>query len=711
MKHTILAGIALCMGPWLFAQEKVFTLEDITTNWQLYPESIKNFEWQDKEHFTYVKEERLVRGHVDGDTATLLRMEELNGKLPEGAGELGSFPVIRWEDAHTFLFTHENALWAYHTGNDALTREATYPGDAENTEIADNRNVAFTVGHNLYYANTATGSTTQITFDAEEGSEDLVYGEAAHRVEFGIEKGIFWSPRGNKVAFYKIDQSMVTDYPLTDYMEDRASVNYIKYPFAGDSSHHVTIGVFDTKTKSTNYLETGGPYDQFLTNITWSPDGESIYVAIVNRGQDTMWFKRFDASTGALRHTLFMETHPMYVEPEHGPIFLPGKDNGFLWFSERDGFNHLYHYKGSGELIRQLTSGDWEVTDVLGFDEKGRNIYISATKESPIQSHLYSVGLANGKMTKLTADPGMHLGKLSGDGSYILDIYSNMETPRNYQVINTGNGKTTGVVLQSKNPIEEYKLGETTLITLEAEDGVELHGRLIKPVDFDPSKKYPIIVYLYGGPHAQMVTESWLGGGNLFFQYLAQQGYIVFTLDNRGSKSRGLEFEQSIYQQIGTREMADQMEGVNYLKGLPYVDQDRMGVHGWSYGGFITTSLMLREPGAFKVGVAGGPVIDWALYEVMYGERYMGTPEENPEGYEQSNLLNYVGSLEGRLLVIHGMQDDVVVPQHSMQLIRKSVEEGVLIDFFPYPTHPHNVRGKDRAHLYMTIARYFEDHL
>jgi dipeptidyl-peptidase 4 len=311
----------------------------------------------------------------------------------------------------------------------------------------------------------------------------------------------------------------------------------------------------------------------------------------------------------------------------------------------------------------------------------------------------------------LSQGSGTHSAKLSPNGNYIIDTYSSQVTPRKIWVINNKDGKVAQTLLTSKNPVADYALGEVTIFPIKADDGTDLYTRMITPPNFDKNKKYPVVVYVYGGPHLQLVTNSWLGGANLWMQLMAQKGYIVFTLDPRGTSGRGLEFEQETFRQLGTVEIADQLRGVEYLKSLPYVDADRMGIHGWSFGGFMTTSMMLKSPDTFKVGVAGGPVIDWNYYEIMYTERYMDSPEQNPEGYKNANLLNYVKNLKGKLLMIHGTVDDVVVWQHSLAFIKKAVDEGILLDYFVYPGHPHNVIGKDRVHLMRKVTQYLDDNL
>ncbi len=361
-------------------------------------------------------------------------------------------------------------------------------------------------------------------------------------------------------------------------------------------------------------------------------------------------------------------------------------------------------------MLGQLTSGKWVVDQVMGLSGSGKNLIIGGTDESGLNRYAYAVELATGKATRLSESSGVHRYQLSDDGIHLIDSYSSLKSPRVIDIINS-RGKKVSNLLAATNPLRDYKVGTTELVELKAKDGTPLHARLLKPSNFEERKKYPVLVYVYGGPHAQMVTNSWMAKAPLWMTYFAEQGYLVFTIDNRGSANRGFDFENTIHRRLGDVEMEDQMVGVEYLKSLQYVDANRMAVHGWSYGGFMTTSMMLRQPGVFKAGVAGGPVTDWKYYEIMYGERYMDRPEENPEGYQKASLLNHVGNLQDDLLLIHGTVDDVVVMQHSLDLIRGFVEEGIQVDFFPYPMHPHNVRGKDRLHLMTKVLDFVEESL
>lgn len=694
------------------AQNNQLTLSDIITNSDLYPDRLNQLSWvPDREAYAYVSEDDslVVYDLKREELRVWLPLERLNRYLPDSTEGLKRFPQIRWHTASTFSFIAGGIVWSYTAGRDSLNAQIRVPGEAQHLHYTDQFHYAYVKDFNLFVGK-GMEAPKQITRD---GSREIAYGIAAYRSEFGIREGIFWEKSGKRLAFYRIDQTAIPDYPLTDYSQIPAQTQWINYPMNGDSSQLTTVGIYNTQSEKLVYLQTEGPYDQYFTNLTWSPDGNYLYTAQLNRGQDTMQLQQYDGRSGVYIKTLFTETDAQYVEPEHGPIFLPDAEGSFLWFSERDGYQHLYRYDTDGYLQAQLTRGEWNVTAYLGTDKRERYLFVNTTKDSPLMRTIYKVDIEDGEMTRLTGIRGVHYGSISSSGRYLLDRYSNLKTPWRSHIIDTRNGEIEKVVHESANPLAAYDMPDMELVTLQAKDGTDLYGRLIKPADFSPNKKYPAIIYVYGGPHVQLVRESWLGNAQLFLYYLAQQGYVVFTLDSRGSAGRSLAFEQAIFRNMGTLEVADQtLVGAAYLKEQPWVDDDRIGVHGWSYGGFMTLSMLLRQPDQFKVGVAGGPVTDWRMYEVMYGERYMDHRKDNPQGFENSRLHNYVEALEGkRVLILHGLQDDVVLPQHSMTFIREAIKAGQQVDFFPYPSHPHNVRGKDRVHLLEKITDYFNTHL
>ena len=561
--------------------------------------------------------------------------------------------------------------------------------------------------HQLYVTD-AEGVKHQLTTD---GSREIVYGEAVHRNEFGIEDGIFWSPDKSKMAFYRMDQSMVTDYPQVNIFGRIAECEPDKYPMAGETSHVVTVGIYDLASNKTIYLNTGDPTDRYFTNISWSPDAKTVYMFELNRDQNDCRLVSYDAQTGERQRELYKETHEKYVEPLHPIVFLPWDATKFVMQSQRDGYNHLYLYSTDGKLIRQLTKGEWVVMELIGFNEKAKSIIYASNEVHPIQRNLFTVNVKNGKRKALDNGRGWHNAQLSPSGRTLLDNYSEPDVPRKIVVTNTETGKSRDL-FTAKDPWAGYDVPTYESGSIKAADGkTDLYYRLVKPTGFDPQKKYPTVVYVYGGPHAHNIGASWHYASRSWETYMAQKGYVLFILDNRGSENRGREFEQATFRQLGQIEMQDQMKGVEFLKTLPFVDQERMGVHGWSFGGYMTITLMLNHPEVFKVGVAGGPVIDWKWYEVMYGERYMDTPQSNPDGYAKTSLLARAKDLKGKLQIITGYNDPTVVPQHCLSFIAECIKAGTQPDFFAYPGEPHNMRGHQSVHLHERITQYFEDYL
>lgn len=698
--------LSVGMMSGLAQEKKNFTLQEAILGYHLYPKGLSQLQWVDDYHFAHVVNNTIQVSEIEKTKNGLVKSIGLN-ELEVAAAAIGldslkRIPRIEFINANEFKFIAGNNAYKYLIGDRKMEKMGEMNSSWEHTNIhSTTQNVAYVFDQNLYVYHKS--KPEQITLD---GGNGIVYGQAVHRNEFGINGGTFWSPKGSALAFYRMDESMVTDYPIYDLNQKPAAFANIKYPVAGEKSHHVTVGVYHLATGRLTYLQTGLPEEQYLTNISWSPDEKYIYIAVVNRAQDQMSLRMYDAASGRYIKTLFEERNARYVEPEHPVMFVKNQEGKFIWQSERDGYNHVYLYDTSGRLLKQVTSGNWVVTEVLGFDASGDKLFIMGTKESPLSQDLYCYSLKSGKSLRLSNNEGTHRIKGSPNNVHFIDQFSNTLTPMDIRIL-TDQGEIFETIHQSANPLEAYNLGEMSIGTIKADDGTDLYYRLFKPSNFDPTKKYPVVVYLYGGPHLQLVTNTWLGGANLWYQYLAQQGFVVFSLDCRGSANRGFAFESAVHRQMATLEMEDHISGVNWLKSQTWVDGSRMGVHGWSYGGFMTTSLMTRKPGVFKVGVAGGPVIDWKYYEVMYTERYMDTPQENPEGYQNNNLLGYVDKLEGKLLMIHGTEDDVVLWQHSLMYVQKAVESGVTnLDYFVYPNHKHNVYGKDRLHLYQKVTEY-----
>jgi dipeptidyl-peptidase-4 len=697
--------LLLFLGTFLsvFSQQKTLSLDDAVLGYQkgLNPASLNDLKWVNSSNsYVFQKDNALIfTDAVSNKVTKNIPLSDLQKTYPD----LTRFPRIMEISNNELVFSYKNFIETFNHSNLSKSVSISFDEAAENKEYnAKAKAIAYTLNNNLFIG---TAANPKIAVTSIE-DKNTVSGQAIHRSEFGIVKGTFWSPEGNYLAFYQKNESNVTDYPLVDITTYPASLKNIKYPMAGQESEIAKIGIYNLQTQQTVYLDIDTSDEHYLTNLSWTPDEKFVLVAEINRGQNHVWYNRYDVSTGKKVDTLFEETNEKWTEPEHDAVFLPNSNTNFLWFSERDGFMNLYHYTTEGKLVKQVTKFNWVVTGILGFDESGKNVFITGTGADPREMHTFKVNLKSGKYTKLTTVKGTHSAQLSTNGNYLIDSYSNLTIPAKIEIVDTNNGKSTSI-FTSENPLKDYNLGTTEFVNLKGKSGTDLYAKITKPANFDATKKYPVLVYVYGGPHAQLVKNSWLAGSNLWMMAFASlENYIVFTLDNRGSENRGFAFESAVHRNLGDAEMEDQLTGIDYLKSLSFVDSKRIAVNGWSYGGFMTTSLMLHHPGVFTTAVAGGPVTDWKYYEVMYGERYMDTPQENPEGYKKAKVHNYIKNLDGKLLLIHGSVDPTVVPQHSMTLLQEAVKQKVQIDFFTYPMHEHNVGGIDRAHLIKKMMDY-----
>ncbi len=703
----ILTFLFLCTFFIGSSQQQKLLVDDAVLGYYkgLYPSTLQNLVWVDNStNYVFIKDQDLV--FTNAKTNKYIKTVLLSD-LQKVYPKLKRFPRLKNITSTKLTFNNGNTLEVFDYVNKSISNSITFEKESKNREYNSKAAaVAYTIDNNLYIG-TASNSKIAIT---TINDKNIVSGQAIHRSEFGIRKGTFWSPAGNFLAFYQKDESNVTDYPLVDVTTYPASLTNIKYPMAGQGSEQAKIGIYNLKNQSTTYLDIDTSDEHYLTNLSWTPDEKYVLVAEINRGQNHVWYNRYSVETGKKVNTIFEEQSDKWTEPEFDAVFLPKSNNQFLWFSERNGFMNLYQYTLEGNLVKQLTKFNWVVTGILGFDSSGKHVFITGTGSDARDKHTFKVNLKTGKFQKLTKSSGTHRSQLNKTGNYIINSYSSIDTPRNIEVINTKKGKSTSIY-KADNPLKDYKLGKIEFLTLKGVDGTDLYAKITKPADFDSSKKYPVLVYVYGGPHAQLVTNSWLGGSSLWMPAFAtSENYIVFTLDNRGSANRGFDFESVIHRNLGNAEIEDQLTGINYLKSLNYIDSNRIAVNGWSYGGFMTTSLMLRNPGVFTTAVAGGPVTDWKYYEVMYGERYMDTPQENPKGYKTAKVHNYIKNLDGKMLIIHGSVDPTVVPQHSMTLLQEAVKQQVQIDFFTYPMHPHNVRGIDRAHLVKKMLAYIVEY-
>ena len=714
IKTWLLAFFVISFFTPMSAQDKLFSLEDLnfggTNYYKMQPKNMYLTWWGEKLVNTDVEECYLIDTKT-GKKDLLFTLDDINTwagsddvkfvrHLMNATFPYPDKPIVAVGNRKAFIlvdFEAKKIIW-----QDSIS------GQTANEWNPQSRATAYVENHQLFVTD-ADGKKHQLSTD---GSREIVYGQSVHRNEFGIDKGTFWSPDGNKLAFYRMDQSMVADYPQVDIFPREATYEPDKYPMAGMTSHKVTVGVYDLKTDKTVYLQAGDPTDRYFTNIAWSPDSKTVYMLELNRGQNDCRLVSYDAVSGKKIAELYRETSDKYVEPQNPIQFLPWDDTKFILQSQKDGYNHLYLFDTNGKELKQITKGEWVVMEVLGFNKKQKTVIIEANKEHPLHHRLYSVNM-NGAIKQLETVDGVHNAVLSPSGNFLIDRFSTPTRPRVIDVVDI-NQKTPHHtnLLEADDPWAGYQQPIFECGSIKAADGVtDLYYRMVKPADFNPEKKYPTVVYVYGGPHANNVQASWHWASRSWETYMAQKGYIIFILDNRGSQYRGRDFEQATFHQLGQIEMQDQMKGVEFLRTQPYVDMNRLGVHGWSYGGFMTISLMTNYPDVFKVGVAGGPVIDWKWYEVMYGERYMGTPENNPEGYAKTSLLTKAKNLKGKLQIITGYNDPTVVPQHCLSFLDACIKAGTQPDFFAYPGEPHNMRGHASVHLHERITQYFEDYL
>ena len=720
MKKYILSF--LLVGCVSFAQK--LTIEETVTGARKYaPTSLTAVQWRkDSKSVTYLSSDftnLMERSATSGWAVTTLATKSefeaaLKEALPTDEFVLRTFPfTIEWKSNNTFQTEIASKTNQYQVTYDVITKKITskmgYALEGSQARFASNSNVAWLKDNNIRI--TSNNKTIEVTNDENPA---IVNGsDYVHRQEFGIDRGMWWNASATQLAYYRKDETMVGNYPIINWNEREAVNKDLKYPMAGMTSEQVTLVLYDVASGKKVTLQTGEPKEQYLTMVSWEPSGKYIFVGVLNRDQNHLKFNKYDASTGAFLKTLFEEKATTWVEPQHALTFVPNNPTQFIYQTDFNGYNQMYLYTTDGKLLKNLGFNDVVVTNLLGFDVTNSKINYIGTANNGLDRQLYQVDIKTGKTVQLTTISGTHNASVSSDGLLVLDQYSNATTPNEISILNIKTKIATTTLVKADNPFTgKIDIPRIEMVTLIAADGkTPLNGRLIYPANFDATKKYPVMVYLYGGSHAQLVTNKWLSGAGYFDMYMAQQGYVVFTIDNRGSDARGKKFCDVTHRNLGVNEMADQMKGVAFLKSKSFVDADKIGVFGWSFGGFMTTSLLTSQPDTFKVGVAGGPVIDWKYYEIMYGERYMDTPQDNPEGYAKASLLDKVKNLKGRLLIIHGAQDPVVVQQHSMNFIEASIKAGKQVDYFLYPNHEHNVSGRDRIHMYAKIADYFDVHL
>lgn len=707
---SILLGAALLCATVLSAQKKEFTLSDaILSARQFYPVAYSNVQWSPSgarwARFDTEKKELVLetpKGAIQRITAA---------DLEKAAGmPLKNVPAAyAWKDADHLYFKTADRVFEYGISRKDGNVTVSWEKDTPNVHVSPAMDaIAYSRNGDLFYYK--DGNTVRITRD---GGKGIVNGETVHRNEFGIAGGIFFSPKGSKIAYYRKDESMVAHYPIVNTETRIATVENIPYPMAGEKSEEVTLHVYDIASgQSVKVCKQGGAED-YLTAVTWDPSERYLYVAELTRDQKHMKFNKFDAITGEFVKTLFAEDSDRWVEPEQPALFFKNRPGEFFWRSERDGNVHYYRYSTDGELLGKATDGAVQVEKVIGL--VGDRFYYVATADAGLDRTIKFTDLKTGQVGFVRSAKGTWNGQVDPTGKYMVCEFTDLNTPGRAELVSLVKdgrrnlGKTVRELFSAANPFADYKIGSVRLGKI-IRDNVEYNTRLVLPSNFDPTRRYPVLVYVYGGPHVQMVTNTFRGGADLWMHVLAEKGYVIFTMDNQGTPARGFDWESTIHRRLGQQEVKDQMLGVEFLKNQSFVYPDRIAVYGWSYGGFMSISMMLSHPDVFKVSIAGGPVIDWKWYEVMYTERYMDTPQDNPDGYAAASLVDKVDRLKNKMLVIHGTADPTVVWQQSQEFLRSSVEEGIQVDYMIYPGHEHNVPAPDRLHLMTKIFDYLEDY-
>ncbi|MDX1671753.1 MAG: S9 family peptidase, partial [Balneolaceae bacterium] len=572
---------------------------------------------------------------------------------------------------------------------------------------------AYVIDNNLYWVDLETGKQTPITKDGEKnriinGATDWVYEE-----EFGFAKAWFWSPDGNKIAFYRFDESHVREFFMTEWTSPYPEQVRFKYPKAGERNSLVKIGVYHLESGETTWMDIEAGRNQYIPRINWTRDPNTLAIRHMNRLQNRQQLYLADAATGEAE-VIKTETSDTWIDVNDDLTFL---ENGrqFIYLSEESGYNHIYLYDIEGKLIRQVTKGEWEVTNYLGYDESRKRIYYLSTEESPLERHLYSIGIDGRGKKRMTDKKGWYSVNMSRDYKYYIETHSGPEIPPVF-TLHRRNGEEVRTLQSNsrlKKRLSRYNFPEKEYLTIELPQAT-LNAYMLKPHDFDPSKKYPVLVYVYGGPGSQTVTNRFDSGQRaMWHHYLTTQGYIIFSVDNRGTGARGRAFEKQVYKKLGQLEVTDQIDAARYLvENFEYVDSQRIGIWGWSYGGYMSSLVLAQGSDLFSTAVAVAPVSSWRFYDTIYTERFMQTPQMNPEGYKKGAPLTYAGQIKGNYLLVHGTADDNVHFQNAVEMVNALISNGVQFETMFYPDRNHGIYGGNtRRHLFEMLNSYILENL
>ena len=700
----------------LFSQEKL-TVEKIYKSHDFSGKSISQIQWTpDKKAFTYFTtnaktgELEIWRYALKSGKKKLLLsskdVPQLHSPVREKRFLLPSYYLS--PNGKEILLPSSNNIFLYNLKNGHISQ---LTNDVENERdprfSPDGKEIAFLKNHNLWVLNLSDGSTRQLTISGQDhvfiGRFDWVYEE-----EFGIRTGFFWSPDSKKIAFFKVDERPEPKFPIVNFIPIHNSVEWERYPKAGDKNAIVTIGVVSVATKKVVWMDTGKNIDQYIPRIKWLPNSQRLAIQRLNRLQNKLEVLLANVKDGSSLVILSESRKNGWINFNRDWTFLE-KSKTFVWSSDRSGFTHLYLYNWKGGEIRQITHGNWDVTKLVGVDQKKKWIYFMADKESPLERHFYKIKWDGTDFVRLSKGAGTHSVTASPDTKYFLDSFSNVKMPPRLVLLNNSGRKIHVVNSGTIIALRKYLFATPKFIKITLYDTLKLNAYMIRPINFDSTKKYPVLIYTYGGPGSQTVTNSWRNGwGNLWHQMMVQKGYIVFSVDNRGTGARGTAFQFLVYKNIGGYSVDDQIAVAKYLSKLSYVDPNRIGIWGWSGGGYMTIMCLLKGSDVFHAGVAVAPVTDFRNYDTIWTERYMQTPQLNPEGYDKSSALKYAVNLKGKLLIIHGLSDNNVHFANTVQLTQKFQKLQKQFDLMVFPGKRHSIRGADaRIFLFRKMTDYF----
>ncbi len=603
--------------------------------------------------------------------------------------------------------------YVYDLESKKLTKLSNGGKQSYATYSPDGKQVAFARDNNLFVVDLASMQEKQLTTNGKfnqiiNGSADWVYEE-----EFEFAKAFFWSPNSDKIAYYSFDESRVPEYNMQVWNGLYPTDYRFKYPKAGEPNSVVEIYVYDLGKNAPVKMDVGPEKDQYIPRINWTTDNDLLSIRRMNRLQNTLEILHANAETGASK-VILTEKDKAYVEITDDLTYLKGGKQ-FIMSSEKDGYRHLYLYDMKGKEVRQITKGKWEISSVLGFDEKNNTVFYTSTEVSPMTRQLYRISLKGKDKTRLTKENGTHNINLSPDFKYFIDYFSNANTPLTVSLHSGKDGKLIKTLEDNaalKSRLAQYETSKLEFFDFKTSENVSLNGWMIKPANFDASKKYPVLMFVYGGPGSQQVNDAWNAKDFMWYQLLAQKGYMIVCVDNRGTGGRGAEFKKSTYANLGKLEVQDQIEGAKYLGSLPFVDKDRIGIWGWSFGGYVTLLALTKGAEYFKAGIAVAPVTNWRFYDSIYTERFLKTPQENAAGYDENSPVQFADKLKAKLFLVHGTGDDNVHVQNSMAMTDAFIKANKQFESFYYPNRNHGIYGgSTRLHLYTQMTSFLERNL